>query len=34
MYYWLATESEAVGFGFQFDLLESNTLNLAVVLAV
>ena len=34
MYYWLATESEAAGFGFQFDLLESNIINLAVVLTV
>ncbi len=34
MYYWLATESGATGFGFQFDLLESNIINLAVVLAV
>lgn len=34
MYYWLATESEAAGFGFKFDLLESNIINLVVVLAV
>jgi F-type H+-transporting ATPase subunit b len=34
MYYWLATEAEASGFGFQFNLFESNVINLAVVVGV
>jgi F-type H+-transporting ATPase subunit b len=34
MYYWLATESEAAGFGLNLDILETNLINLAVVLGL
>ena len=34
MYYWLATESEAAGLGLNFDILETNLINLLVVLGV
>ena len=34
MFYWLATEAEVEGFGFQFDLLESNIINLAITIGV
>ena len=34
MYYWLATESEAAGFGLNFDILETNLINLVVVIGV
>ena len=34
MFYWLATEAESAGFGFSFDLLESNVINLAITIGV
>ncbi len=34
MFYWLATEAEVEGFGFSFDLLESNIINLAITIGV
>ena len=34
MYYWLATESEAAGLGLNFDILETNLINLLVVIGV
>ncbi len=34
MYYWLATESEAAGLGLNFDILETNLINLIVVIGV
>ena len=34
MYYWLATESGAAGFGLNFDILETNLINLLVVIGV
>ena len=34
MFYWLATEAEVEGFGFSFDLLDSNIINLTITIAV
>lgn len=34
MYYWLAAESEAAGFGLNLDILETNLINLVVVIGV
>ncbi|MCM1984077.1 F0F1 ATP synthase subunit B [Lyngbya confervoides] len=34
MFYWLATESEAAGFGLNLDIFETNLINLSVVIGV